>query len=238
MVRSALFGFVAISSAFVSGCGMGQDESEKSSKPTAKKAAGESVPQVIAEMPGTPMAERVAVVGLLNKRNGNTRDIELKPGQALRIGNELVIRVRACERTQPWETHPDIGVFLQLIVNERDMTEQKDQWSWAFSGWLFKENPAKNVVQHPIYDVWVKDCRMIFPGEDKPPVALGLKGAEDDDEEQAASATQGPPTPSNRPSSAPQAAPAPRVEPRAEPSEDTEPEPEPDAAAPDDPEAE
>ena len=33
----------------------------------------------------TPMAERVAVLGLLNKRNGIVRDLTLKPGQAIRV---------------------------------------------------------------------------------------------------------------------------------------------------------
>ena len=33
----------------------------------------------------------------------------------------------------------------------------------VFSGWLFKNSPSLNVVEHPIYDVWVKDCAMSFP---------------------------------------------------------------------------
>lgn len=115
---------------------------------------------------GTPMAERVAVLGLLNKRNGQTRDIELKPGEAIRIG-KVVVRLRACEKTAPWETYPDEGAFVQLLVNERPPgTTEAERWRRVFSGWLFKENPAANVVEHPIYDVWVKACRMSFPGEE------------------------------------------------------------------------
>ena len=215
MGRIRIFGFVAAATVVLSACGLGGDKTEDTAKPTAKKAAG-TAPPVIADMPGTPMAQRVAVVGLLNKRNGNTRDIELKPGQALRIGDELVIRVRACERTQPWETHPDIGIFVQLLVNERSVTEQKDNWRWAFSGWLFKENPAKNVVQHPVYDVWVKDCRMTFPGEHKPPVAVGLKDAPVEDDEVPSA-----PAAANTRSNADQSAP-----PRAAPVAAPEPEPE------------
>lgn len=116
---------------------------------------------------GTPMAERVAVLGLLNKRNGQTRDIELKPGEAIRFG-KVVVRLRACEKTTPWETYPDEGAFVQLIVNERPPgTTDAARWRMVFSGWLFKENPAANVVEHPIYDVWVKACKMSFPGEEE-----------------------------------------------------------------------
>lgn len=116
---------------------------------------------------GTPMAERVAVLGMLNKRNGQTRDIELKPGEAIRFG-KVVVRVRACEKTAPWETRPDEGAFVQLIINERPPgSTQAERWRQVFSGWLFKENPAANVVEHPIYDIWVKACKMSFPGEEE-----------------------------------------------------------------------
>lgn len=128
-------------------------------------------------MPGTAMAERVAVIGFLNKQNGKTRDIDLKPGQAIRIGR-TVIRLRACERTAPWETHQETGAFVQLLVNERLAGERQDRWRRVFSGWVFKENPALNVVQHPVYDVWVKDCKMRFPGDEADPDDAGKPAAD------------------------------------------------------------
>ncbi len=155
------------------------------------------------EQIGTPMAERVAVVGLLNKRNGQTRDFELKPGESVRIG-KVVIRLRACERTAPWETYPDIGAFVQLIVRERPRgTNNPERWAQVFSGWLFKENPAANVVEHPIYDVWVKDCKMSFPGEEAP--RKSDPDAPEDDK---------------KPSNAPQSPAKPAPEPEPEPDEE------------------
>ena len=106
---------------------------------------------------GTPMAQRVAVIGLLNKRNGVAREVSLKPGQATRVG-DVIIRLRACEQTAPWEQDHYTGAFVQLDVQQFDRT-----WKRAFSGWLYKERPALNVVQHPIYDVWTKSCAMTFP---------------------------------------------------------------------------
>lgn len=105
----------------------------------------------------TPMAQRVAVIGLLNKRNGLARDVTLKPGEGVRLG-DVVIRVRACERTAPWEPEQVTGAFVQLDVRQRD-----GHWRRPFSGWLFKERPALNIAQHPIYDVWTKSCAMSFP---------------------------------------------------------------------------
>ncbi len=110
---------------------------------------------------GSPMEQRVATLGLLNKRNNSSQDIELSPGQSQRIG-DIVIRVQACERTAPWELQRETGAFVQVSVQDRG----SDDFRQIFSGWLFKNSPSLNVVEHPIYDVWVKDCAMSFPGEE------------------------------------------------------------------------
>ena len=67
----------------------------------------------------TPMAERVAVLGVLNKRNGIAREITVKPGQAVRLG-DLIVRLRACEKTAPWEHEKLTGAFIQTDVRGRD----------------------------------------------------------------------------------------------------------------------
>lgn len=114
--------------------------------------------QVNNGLPGTPMRERVAVIGLLNKRNGITQKLTMKPGEALRSGNAIV-RLRACETAAPWEMERETGAFVQLDVLE----SRDDKWHRRFSGWLFKERPERNVVIHPIYDVWVISCAMTWP---------------------------------------------------------------------------
>ena len=43
----------------------------------------------------------------------------------------------------------------------------------AFSGWLFRERPERNIIQHPIYDVFVRSCTMRWPGETDPEAADG-----------------------------------------------------------------
>jgi len=110
---------------------------------------------------GTPMSERVATIGLLNKRNNLTQDLKMRPGETRRVGN-VIIRLQACERTAPWEMPKETGAFVQVLVRGRGNNADFER---VFSGWLFKESPSLNVVEHPIYDVWVKDCAMSFPGE-------------------------------------------------------------------------
>lgn len=139
------------------------DESE-----TVKVAIGEATPAPAAtagapvnDYGATPMEDRVAVIGLLNKRNNVSEEIELKPGEDREIG-PVIIRLSACERTAPWELPQETGAFVQVDIRERGQQQHRR----VFSGWLFRESPSLNVVEHPTYDVWVKDCTMRFPGEE------------------------------------------------------------------------
>ena len=118
----------------------------------------------------TPMAQRVATLGILNKRNGLSRDLKMKPGEAVHIG-DAVIRLKACDQTEPWEREQLTGAFVQLIVRGADT-----KWRKVFSGWLYKETPSLNVVEHPVYDVWVKACAMSHP--DIGPDTVVLSGSE------------------------------------------------------------
>lgn len=152
---------------------------------------------------GTPLAERVATLGLLNKRNNISQDIQMKPGESRRIGN-VIIRLASCERTAPWESPPETGAFVQVLVQERLSANSSLEWHRIFSGWLFKNNPSVNVVEHPVYDVWVKDCAMDFPGGPEIPAsrssnsnasgsASGAEEAEEPAAEPAATPTPAPP---------------------------------------------
>lgn len=130
---------------------------------TPAAAAPASTAAPVDDYGATPMKERVAVIGLLNKRNNVSEEIKLKPGEAREIG-AVIIRVSACERTAPWELPQQTGAFVQVDIRERGQAQHKR----VFSGWMFVESPSLNVVEHPVYDVWVKDCTMRFPGEEGP----------------------------------------------------------------------
>jgi hypothetical protein len=113
----------------------------------------------------TPMSQRVAVLGILNKRNGIVQNVTLHPGQSVRW-KDVIVRLRACETTAPWEEEKLTGAFVQVDVQQPDR-----KWSRIFSGWLYKESPSLNVVEHPIYDVWPKSCAMTYPAGPSAPAA-------------------------------------------------------------------
>lgn len=168
---------------------------------------------------GTPVKDRVATLGLLNKRNNITQDIVLKSGEARRVGN-VVVRLATCERTLPWERPAETGAFVQVFVEERADSDSQLAWRKVFSGWLFKNAPSLNVVEHPVYDVWVKDCAMKFPGEEDSPAdaasassALKASGSASADPAPSAS-----PAATATPSQAAPKAPAPKAAPAKAPA--------------------
>jgi len=138
-------------------CNRGADQANQG----AAKKPGPSVNQANV----TPMAQRVAILGILNKRNGIVQNVALHPGQSARW-KDVIVRLRACEAAAPWEEEKLTGAFVQVDVRESDR-----RWHRAFSGWLYKESPSLNVVEHPVYDVWPKSCEMTYPAGPPAPAA-------------------------------------------------------------------
>lgn len=162
-----------------------QDDGETGAAENAEPAAAPNANEILAAeesvigedgLPeGTPMAERVATLGLLNKRNNLTYDIELKPGQQRRV-EDVLVRLATCERRPPWDPEPEEGAFVQVFTTD-EPAEDDPEWTRIFSGWLFLNSPSLNVVEHPIYDVWIKNCAMRFPGEEEAASAAKPSGS-------------------------------------------------------------
>lgn len=152
--------------AVLAGCNGSDDPSDPQATdiPKAVAGPGRDLSKIESEY-GTPVQDRVATIGLLNKRNDETQDLQIKPGESRRVGN-VIVKVATCERSLPWERPAETGAFVQVFVEERASVRENLAWRKVFSGWLFKNSPSLNAVEHPVYDVWVKDCAMKFPGEE------------------------------------------------------------------------
>lgn len=208
-------GLALLALAALAGCNRGAEKEPD--------AAATDVPKAVASTPvgisavesqfGTPVKDRVATIGLLNKRNNESQDLVMKSGESRRVGN-VIVRVATCERSLPWETPPEEGAFVQVFVEERARTSDPLTWRKVFSGWLFKNSPSVNAVEHPIYDVWVKACAMKFPGEERDPSAAASNAAKPAGRPNAA------PTPAASPAASPRPSPAPEAAPRPAPSAD------------------
>src|SRR3954467_14349366 len=138
---------------------------EQQNEQNAEEIQTVDIPQTVTQLPAgtTPMAQRVAVLRLLNKRNGQMREFSLNPGPPDR-SPARVVPLRAGETTAPWEVQQLTGAFVQVDVRDPGT----DTFRRIFSGWLYKETPGLNVVEHPIYDVWPMSCAMVHPGGGTP----------------------------------------------------------------------
>ncbi|HEY7608728.1 MAG TPA: DUF2155 domain-containing protein, partial [Alphaproteobacteria bacterium] len=59
-----------------------------------------------------------------------------------------------CQRSRP-DQKLERAAFLEIV--DIDPTTKKRVLK--FSGWMFASNPALSALEHPVYDVWVKDCK-------------------------------------------------------------------------------
>jgi hypothetical protein len=114
----------------------------------------------------TPNAEREVSIGAINKRTGETRVFNGRPGQVFDFGG-LHVTVRTCEVTPPWEQKLT-GAFL--LIDER---LAKGGAKRVYSGWMFAESPSLHPLEHPLYDIWVKSCTMRFPDTGPDTVVAG-----------------------------------------------------------------
>lgn len=183
-----------------------------------KDVAGNASPNLSAveSAYGTPVKDRVGTIALLNKRNDLLTELKLKPGESRRIGN-VVVKLATCERTLPWERPADTGAFVQVFVEERAKSSDPLKWRKVFSGWLFKNSPSLNAVEHPVYDVWVKDCAMKFPGEEEEASAAASSAAKPSGNV-SQSATKAPSAAGPASTPAPSSAPTPSATPRPTPT--------------------
>lgn len=97
-----------------------------------------------------------AVLQGLDKVTARIDVLEAPVGEEIRFGS-LAIRARACYETPPTEP-PESAAFLEIdeMGPTADTTASRET---NFIGWMFASSPGISALEHPVYDVWVIDCR-------------------------------------------------------------------------------
>jgi hypothetical protein len=98
------------------------------------------------------IANRVAVLQALDKVTARTSIIEAPVGGEVMFGT-LGITPRTCLTTPPTEP-PESAAFLEIRNLEPGQPPRSD-----FVGWMLASSPALSALEHPVYDVWVIECR-------------------------------------------------------------------------------
>ncbi len=103
--------------------------------------------------PAAAIEADVVVLQGLDKITARTSTFEVGVDSAVTFGS-LEITPRYCEKAPP-EEPPERKVFLEIDDIRPDQPAER-----AFTGWMFSSSPALNALEHPVYDVWVLDCRV------------------------------------------------------------------------------
>jgi hypothetical protein len=93
-----------------------------------------------------------AVLQGLDKVTARVSTFAAPIGLPVRFGT-LEILADTCVKKPP-EEPPETAAFLDIYEIRPGEPRQK-----IFSGWMFASSPALNPLEHPVYDVWLKDCR-------------------------------------------------------------------------------
>jgi hypothetical protein len=94
----------------------------------------------------------VAVFAGLDKITGRTIAFEASTGETVQFGT-LQITQRACY-TRPATEAPQTTTFVEV-----DEVDAANQYKRIFSGWMFAASPGLHGIEHPIYDIWLTDCK-------------------------------------------------------------------------------
>lgn len=108
---------------------------------------------VPATLPALAIGGQSVVLQGLDKVTARVQTFEVAIGQTVTFGT-LQITVRACDRTPPTEP-PESAAFLDIYE-----VRQGEAQSDLFHGWMFASSPALNALEHPVYDVWVLECKV------------------------------------------------------------------------------
>lgn len=103
---------------------------------------------------GTAQADEmeIAVLQGLDKVTARVSTIEALVGRTIRFGTLEVIP-RTCDKRPPEET-PESAAFLDVWEVREGESAQS-----LFRGWMFASSPALSALEHPVYDIWVLDCK-------------------------------------------------------------------------------
>ncbi|MFC0194998.1 DUF2155 domain-containing protein [Aureimonas pseudogalii] len=98
------------------------------------------------------IANRVAVFSGLDKITGRITSFDVYVDETVQFGS-LQVTPRACY-TRSQDEAPKTDSFVE--VDEITLTREIRR---IFDGWMFADSPGLNAVEHPVYDVWLKDCK-------------------------------------------------------------------------------
>ena len=116
--------------------------------------------EVVVEPPPQRISNPTAIFAGLDKITGRIIKFDVAINETVQFG-ALQVTPRVCYSRPPTET-PNTDAFVEV-----DEVTLQGEIKRIFTGWMFAASPGLHAVEHPIYDVWLTDCK----GGEQPSVA-------------------------------------------------------------------
>jgi len=94
----------------------------------------------------------IAIFAGLDKITGRIISFEASVDETVQFGS-LQLTARVCYSRPEYE-NPQTTTFIEV-----DEVLADNQYKRMFSGWMFAASPGLNAIEHPVYDVWLTDCK-------------------------------------------------------------------------------
>ncbi len=148
-----------------------QQQQQQQQQPQQPATSEPPTKEVVVAPPPERIANPTAVFSGLDKITGRTTSFDVAVNETVQFG-ALQVTPRVCYSRPPTET-PQTDAFVEV-----DEVTLQGKIKRIFTGWMFAASPGLHAVEHPIYDVWLTDCKggklpavAQAPQEDEPPAA-------------------------------------------------------------------
>ncbi len=98
----------------------------------------------------------ITVFAALAKVTARISPLEIRIGESVRFG-ALTVTPRVCYSRPPTEP-PLTSAFVEV-----DEIKLSGETQRIFTGWMFAQSPGLHAVEHPVFDVWLTNCKTDVP---------------------------------------------------------------------------
>ncbi len=133
----------------------GQRQPQAKGAPGAPQAPATLQPgdEVVTEPPATKVTNKKASFSGLDKITGRIINFDEDIGETVQFG-ALRVKTDACY-TRPATEAANTDAFVEV-----DEITLQGEVKRIFSGWMYAASPGLHGVEHPIYDIWLTDCKV------------------------------------------------------------------------------
>jgi hypothetical protein len=109
--------------------------------------------EVVSEPPAQKITNKKASFSGLDKITGRIINFDEDIGETVQFG-ALRVKTDACY-TRPATEAANTDAFVEV-----DEITLQGEVKRIFSGWMFAASPGLHGIEHPIYDIWLTDCKV------------------------------------------------------------------------------